>query len=158
TVNFGLRSPGEQATLVGGFARWLHSLDTPVQILARAHRVDLTHLADSIAGHAPTLPDPALEGAAHSHAQFLAELAAGHELLARRVTLAVRDTRGPAYAAHRAAEAARALGACEVTAHTCDEAAARAALAGTVAATPPGGATPDAVITGPAASTSPWSL
>jgi hypothetical protein len=29
TVNFGLRTPGEQNALVAGFGRWLNSLDAP---------------------------------------------------------------------------------------------------------------------------------
>ncbi len=153
TVNFGLRSPGEQNALIGGFARWLHSLDGPVQILARAHRVDLAELAELLAATAPGLPDPALEQAATAHAAFLADLAASHELLARRITLAIRDTRGGGYATHRAAETARALGGCEVTAAVCDPAQTSAVLAAGMRATPPptGLAAPDAVITGPPA-------
>ena len=42
TVNFHLRSGLEQRGLVGGYARWLNSLDSPVQILIRSRRVDLT--------------------------------------------------------------------------------------------------------------------
>ena len=48
TVAFGLRTPAEQNGLVAGFARWLHSLDGPAQILVRAQRVDLAHLADRL--------------------------------------------------------------------------------------------------------------
>jgi hypothetical protein len=47
-VAFGLRTPAEQNGLVAGFARWLHSLDGPAQILVRAQRVDLAHLADRL--------------------------------------------------------------------------------------------------------------
>ena len=45
TVNFALRTPAEQDGLVAGFARYLHALGGPVQILIRALPVDLhTHL------------------------------------------------------------------------------------------------------------------
>src|SRR5213078_4025685 len=94
TVAFGLRTPGEQNGLVAGFGRWLNSLDAPVQILVRAERVDLTTVADRIHYHAPSLPHPALEEAALSHAAFLDDLAAQRELLHRQVTIAVRDRRG----------------------------------------------------------------
>ena len=41
-VNFTLRSGTERDVLLAGFARWLHSLALPVQILTRTHPVELT--------------------------------------------------------------------------------------------------------------------
>jgi hypothetical protein len=120
TVAFGLRSPGEQSGLVAGFARWLHSLDAPTQILVRARRVDLTEVADRVLDHAPGLPHPALEQAARSHAAFLDQLAADRDLLHREVTIALRGTRGSVHTAHRAREAVRGLAGCEVTATVLD--------------------------------------
>ncbi len=116
TVAFGLRTPAEQNSLVGGFARWLHSLDGPAQILVRARRVDLTHLADRLIAQAPSLPDPALEEAARAHAAFLHQFATGRELLHRQITVAVRSTRSPGHTVHQATETVRALSGCEVTA------------------------------------------
>jgi hypothetical protein len=130
TVAFGLRTPAEQNALVAGFARWLHSLDGPTQILVRAQRVDLTGLAQRIDTEAPALPHPALEAAARSHAGFLATLATERELLHRQVLVAVRSERGPGHAGHRAAEAVRALSACEVTARVLDAPDTATALAG----------------------------
>ncbi|WP_431937021.1 PrgI family protein [Micromonospora sp. RP3T] len=120
TVAFGLRSTGEQNGLVAGFARWLNSLDAPTQILVRAQRVDLTHVADRIEHRAPGLPHPALEEAARSHIGFLDDLAAERELLHRQVTIAVHGRRGPGHTAHQAREAVRALAGCEVTATVLD--------------------------------------
>lgn len=139
TVNFGLRSPGEQTGLIGAFARWLNSLDAPVQILLRAGRVDLTGLADWIEATAPALPHPALEAAARAHVAFLDQLASDRELLHRQVTVAVRDTRSSAHTAHRAAETARVLASCEVTARPLDAAAVRERLAACLT----GGASPN---------------
>jgi hypothetical protein len=137
TVAFGLRTPGEQNGLVAGFGRWLNSLDAPVQILVRAERVDLTAVADRIHAQAPSLPHPALEEAALSHAAFLDELAAQRELLHRQVTIAVRDRRGPGHTIHRASEAVRALAACEVTATVLDAPDAAATLAACLDPTAP---------------------
>ena len=137
TVAFGLRTPGEQNGLVAGFGRWLNSLDAPVQILVRAERVDLTTIADRIADLAPSLPHPALEAAALSHVAFLDDLAAQRELLHRQVTIAVRDRRGAGHTLHRAAEAVRALGACEVDAAVLDGYAAAATLAASLDPTGP---------------------
>jgi hypothetical protein len=130
TVNFGLRSAGEQNGLVAGFGRWLNSLDAPVQILVRAERVDLTTVADRIHHLAPGLPHPALETAALSQVAFLDDLAARRELLHRHVIIAVRDQRGSGHTLHRAGEAVRALAACEVTATVLGSANTAATLAG----------------------------
>ncbi|MEV0604760.1 PrgI family protein [Polymorphospora rubra] len=120
TVAFGLRTSGEQNGLVAGFARWLHSLDGPTQIVVRAQRVDLTYLADRFLAAAPGLPHPALEEAARAHVAFLDDLAGQRELLHRQVTVAVRSRRGAHHAAHHAAEVVRALGGCEVPARVLD--------------------------------------
>jgi hypothetical protein len=116
TVAFGLRTPAEQNGLVAGFARWLHSLDGPAQIVVRAQRVDLASLAERFTAVAPGLPHLALEEAARSHAVFLGELAGQRELLRRQVTVAVRSRHGAQHTAHAAAEVVRALAGCEVSA------------------------------------------
>jgi hypothetical protein len=130
TVAFVLRTPGEQNSLVAGFARWLHSLDGPAQILVRARRVDLTRLGDRIFAQAPALPDPALEDAARAYVEFLDDLAARRELLHRHVTVAVRSTRSPGNTIHQAAETVRALSGCEVAAAVLAPLDAAATLAG----------------------------
>ncbi len=129
TVAFGLRSPAEQNGLVAGFARWLHSLDGPAQILVQARRVHLTLLTDRLLTRAPGLPHPALEAAATQHAAFLDALGKQRELLHRHVTVAVRSTRSPAATAHQGAETVRALSGCEVTAAVLGPAEATARLA-----------------------------
>jgi hypothetical protein len=95
-------------------------LDGPAQIVVRAQRVDLTHLADRYLAAAPGLPHPALEDAARAHAAFLDDLAVQRELLHRQVTVAVRSRRGPHHTARTAAEAVRALAGCEVPARVLD--------------------------------------
>lgn len=128
TVNFTLRTPREQQALVSGFAGWLHTLAAPVQILVRAHRVDLTEHAEQILADAPALPHPALEDAARAHATYLADLAASREVLHRSVVVTAR-----AESADRAARTiehtTRALAGIEVTAAPLDGAACVALLA-----------------------------
>ncbi|MEU3628138.1 PrgI family protein [Amycolatopsis coloradensis] len=101
TVNFSLRTPGEQESLVASFARYLHSLTAPVQILVRAERLDLTPQIAELRAHAGGLPHPALEAAARDHADYLAELTAHADLLRRQVLLVLREPlrTGPAPAA-----------------------------------------------------------
>ncbi|MDA8320804.1 MAG: PrgI family protein [Actinomycetota bacterium] len=129
TVNFALRTPAEQHALTAGFGRWLNSLRSPVQILIRAQRVDLSAMAAAVREAAPGLPHPALEAAALDHAGFLGQLAAGRDLLARQVLIAVREPSAGAAAATIAA-AARALAAAGVTVTVLDGGQAAAVLAG----------------------------
>lgn len=91
TVSFALATYGEQEAMVAGFARCLHGLTTPIQVLVRAERIDLTPMAARLRAAAPVLPDTALEQAADEHAEFLTDLAARSELLWRQVLLIVRD-------------------------------------------------------------------
>jgi hypothetical protein len=124
TVNLALRTPAEQDALTAAFGRWLNSLTGPVQILIRAGRADLSGAVAALEDTAPALPDPALESAALDHAAFLAELAAGRDLLTRQVLLVTREPRrtggGGARAAQRAAEAARLLAAADLTVSVLD--------------------------------------
>lgn len=150
TVAFGLRSPAEQNGLIAGFARWLHSLDGPAQILVQARRVDLSHLSGRLRHQAPGLPHPALEAAAQSHAAFLDALGAQRELLHRNVTVAVRSTRSPGATAHHATETVRALSGCEITATVLDPGAASARLAEAL--------NPGAAPSAPPATQEPWAV
>ncbi|MFD7169125.1 PrgI family protein [Streptomyces violascens] len=117
TVNFHLRTGGEQQALTEAFARWLNSLTGPTQVLVRAHRLDVTPLVDELTQLAPALAHPALERAARAHGDFLAGLAVERDLLTRQVLLVTREptTSSGARASHRLTEAARALEAAEIT-------------------------------------------
>ena len=94
TVNFALRTPAEQDGLVAGFARYLHALGGPVQILIRALPVDLhTHL-HQLRTQLQHLAHPALAAAAHDHLTHLARLAhqdGDNQLLTRQVLLVLRE-------------------------------------------------------------------
>ncbi|KIH97595.1 hypothetical protein LP52_17900 [Streptomonospora alba] len=160
TVNVGLRTEEERAALVAGFASYLNSLATPVQILVRAESVRLDPLVAALDATAPDLPHPALEQAAREHADYLSDLAASHTLLYRRVLLVLREASGTArqQAAtlkRRADDAARALAGAGSTATPLDGGAAAAVLAAAADPTRTGGvapedlASPDAVIAGP---------
>jgi hypothetical protein len=98
TVNLALRTPGEQDGLVAVFARYLHSLTAPVQILVRAMPADLSAQIGDLDDAAGQLPHPALAHAAREHATFLAQLSTEMQLLTRQVLLVLREplvTAGP---------------------------------------------------------------
>lgn len=141
TLSFHLRTPGEQAALVGAFGRWLNSLEAPVQILARARPVDLSPLVEAIEQRSEHLAPPALADAAHEHAAFLTELNATQDLLARQVLIVLREhptaSRGrrsvrrdacAAVVLRRAAEAERGLAALGVTTRVLDASSAQEVL------------------------------
>jgi hypothetical protein len=94
SINFALRSEGEQQALVEGFARLLNALDAPVQFLVRSNRADLRSVVDAIEEGAPGLPHPGLEAAAREHATFLRSLAARRDVLSRQVLLCFRQPGG----------------------------------------------------------------
>jgi hypothetical protein len=77
--------------VVGAFARYLHSLSAPIQIVVRTARLDLSEPIAELRRHAPELPHPALEDAALDHADFLARLAEHTQLLRRQILLVVRE-------------------------------------------------------------------
>lgn len=91
TVNFALRTPGEQEALVASFGRYLHSLTAPVQVLVRTSRLDLSTQIAALRDTAPGLPHPALEAAALEHADYLDQLRASTDLLRRQVLLVLRE-------------------------------------------------------------------
>lgn len=138
TVNFALRTPAEQHGLASAWARWLNSLTGPVQVVVRADAINLRPLIDGIDEWAAGLPHLALEEAARGHAAFLADLAESRDLLRRHVLLVLREPVGPgsdgrqaavARVQRRAAEAAAALAAAEITVRVLDGPQAAAALA-----------------------------
>ena len=144
TVNLALRTPAEQDAQTAAYGRWLNSLTGPVQILIRAGQADLTGAVADLEDTAPALPDPALEAAALDHAAFLAGLARSRDLLTRQALLITREpcrtgpgdarTGGGLRAAQRTAEAARLLGAADLTVSALDGAQVTALL--TAAADP----------------------
>jgi hypothetical protein len=96
TVNFALRTPAEQESLIAGFGRYLHSLTAPVQVLVHAQRLDLSGRIAELHSAAGGLPHPALEQAAREHADYLAHLTQTNDLLRRQVLLVLREPLGTA--------------------------------------------------------------
>jgi len=94
TVNFALRTPSEQDSLVGSFGRYLHSLTGLVQVLVRTQRLDLSGQIGELRARAGGLPHPALEAAAREHADYLVQLGEQTDLLRRQVLLVLREPVG----------------------------------------------------------------
>ncbi|GLY86067.1 PrgI family protein [Actinoallomurus iriomotensis] len=168
TVSFALRTPNEQAALVGAFGGWLNALTGPVQILVHAQPINLAPAITLLQERAAGLPHPALEDAALDHAGFLGELAATRELLGRQVLIVLREpstAHGTSVEARRfrdaeaaalrvlqrAEQTTRALAAAGITAYLLDGAQAAAVLAAAADPTAPpmdpGQAMPDEPIT-----------
>jgi hypothetical protein len=132
TVNFALRTEAEQEALVAGFARFLHALAGPVQLVVRAERVDVGALIDEVEQAAAGLPHPQLEQCALDHAGFLGELARRRDVLRRELLVVFRDPVAKGVGVRllrRAEEAAGLLAQAGITLTPLDQAAATAALA-----------------------------
>lgn len=133
TVNFALRTPAEQQALISAFARVLHAVTAPVQVLVRVERADLAAHLRQLDQTAGGLPHPALEAAARDHARFLSELAGRRDVLRRQTLLVLREPAPPARAGQvlrrRAEELAGLLGACGIALTVLDGAHATAVLA-----------------------------
>lgn len=155
-VNLGLRTPSEQQQLLAGFARLLHALAGPVQVVVRNEPADLAEMAGQLTSQATGLPDPALERAALAHAHWLQEAAGDRRLRRRQLLVVFHQPSGapnPAVALVRQAEqAAGLLAAAGVTLTPLDaDAAARVLQAAAAPDHPPrpaGLALPGAVISG----------
>jgi hypothetical protein len=157
-VNLSLRIPAEQQALLASFARLLHALTGPMQVLVRSDRADLSLLVTRLRERAAALPDPGLEQAALAHARWLEDLSGDREVRRRQLLVVFHHppsgtTTTPAAALHRQAEqAAGFLAVAGVILTPLDSAAAAQAL---TAATNPDGpprpaglALPGAIITG----------
>jgi hypothetical protein len=111
-VNLSLRTPPEQQALLASFARLLHALAGPMQVLVRSDRTDLTPLLHTLRERAAALPDSGLEQAALAHARWL-EALTGDQQVRRRQLLVVfhqpASTTTPAAALARQAEQAAGL-------------------------------------------------
>jgi hypothetical protein len=155
-VNLSLRTPREQQALLASFARLLHALAGPMQVLVRSDRADLTPLLPTLRERAAALPDPGLEQAALAHARWLEALTGDREVRRRQLLVVFHQpasTSTPAAALHRQAEqAAGFLAVAGVTLTPLDgDAAAQALAAASNPDGPPrpaGLAPPGAIITG----------
>jgi hypothetical protein len=91
TVNFALRTEAEQEALVAAFARFLHGLAGPMQLVVRAERVEVGTPIAELERAAAGLPHPRLEQCGRDHAGFLGELARRRDVLRRELLVVFRD-------------------------------------------------------------------
>jgi PrgI family protein len=111
-VNLSLRTPAEQQALLAGFARLLHALAGPMQVLVRSDRADLSPLLHTLRERAAALPHPGLEQAALAHARWLEGLTGDREVRRRQLLVVFHQPPGtttPAAALARQAEQAAGL-------------------------------------------------
>jgi hypothetical protein len=139
-VNFRLRAKDEQEALIAAFARFLHSVSAPLQIVVRSERADLRAAVAQLQRSAGGLPHPALEAAAQQHAQYLQTLTARRDVLRRELLVVFREAAANAdpegVLPRRAEQAAALLAPAGVTLTTLDHDGAADAL--TRAANPGG--------------------
>jgi hypothetical protein len=111
-INLSLRTPAEQQQLLASFARLLHALAGPMQVLVRSDRANLSPLTNPLRAQAAALPHPRLEQAALAHARWLEALAGDREVRRRQLLVVFHQpasTSPPATVLHRRAEQAAGL-------------------------------------------------
>jgi hypothetical protein len=111
-INLSLRTPAEQQQLLASFARLLHALTGPMQVLVRSDRANLSPLIHPLRAQAAALPHPRLEQAALAHARWLEALAGDREVRRRQLLVVFHQpasTSPPATVLHRRAEQAAVL-------------------------------------------------
>lgn len=91
TVMYGLRPAADRAAVVDGYARWLHGLSTPVQVVVSSRAANVDVYASEVERRLDCLPQPALAWAASGYAQFLRWLATERDPVVRRVTVVHRQ-------------------------------------------------------------------
>jgi hypothetical protein len=110
-VNLRLRTPAEQQQLLASFARLLHALAGPLQLLVSNHPADLTPQARRLRAGAAGLPHPGLEQAALAHAGWLDGLTGSQRLRRRQLLILFHLPAGtPQAAAALARQATQAGG------------------------------------------------
>src|SRR6266542_2644187 len=132
-VNFRLRTEAEQEALIAAFARFLHGVSAPTQIVMRSERADLHDAIGALRQTASGLPHPALEAATSEHAQFLERLTTSRDVRRRELLLVFREqaafTDPTSILARRAEQAASLLAPAGITVTPLDHDAAADALA-----------------------------
>jgi hypothetical protein len=111
-VNLRLRTTAEQQQLLAGFARLLHALTGPLQVVVRSQPADLSPMAGRLRSQAASLGHPALERAALAHASWLQEVAGDQQLRRRQLLVVFHQPPGtpdPAAALARQADQAAGL-------------------------------------------------
>jgi hypothetical protein len=111
-INLSLRTPAEQQQLLASFARLLHALTGPMQVLVHSDRANLSPIIHPLRDHAAALPHPRLEQAALAHARWLEALAGDREIRRRQLLVTFHQPPSPtppATALHRRAEQAAGL-------------------------------------------------
>jgi hypothetical protein len=88
-TNYTLTSEEEQELIVAGYRAFLKSLTFPLQILVRSQQLDLQPYVQSVLENSLTIQHGTWQELAHSHAQYVRELAARRTLLEHRFYLII---------------------------------------------------------------------
>jgi hypothetical protein len=93
-TNYTLTSEEEQELIVVGYRAFLKSLTFPLQILVRSQQLDLQPYVQSVLETSTTIQHGTWKELAHSHAQYVRELAARRTLLEHRFYVIIPSDQG----------------------------------------------------------------
>ncbi len=94
SLNFGLKSAGEQEAILSGYAAFLNSLGYPVQLLTRVLPLDLAPYLTRLR-EAGVSASPAFHRLIEDHLRYVQALATGRALLERRFYLVIPAEQAP---------------------------------------------------------------
>jgi len=111
-VNFTLRSPAEQATLVAAFARLLNAVDCHLQVVVSSRPVDLGGYLTALETRCAALGSGPLAEAGRAHREWMGRLTSGRTLLRREITVIALAPHpdGADYAARQIEATAQGIG------------------------------------------------
>lgn len=93
-INFDLKGPEEQQTIISAFQEFITSLDFPLQIVAHSEKIDITPYLNKIKNKQKEEPNELLKMQMEDYIQFLESFIAEHNIMNKRffVTVSYQPT------------------------------------------------------------------
>ncbi|CAN5218302.1 hypothetical protein BH09PAT2_BH09PAT2_08350 [soil metagenome] len=89
SINFELKSDGEQDVLIDAFQNFLNSLPCQIQILIRVREVDIDHYLEGIAQTKTQEDIPVYKDQIDNYCTFIKDMVSGNKILSRKFYIVV---------------------------------------------------------------------
>lgn len=84
SVNFNLKSEAEQNAIIYGYQSFLNTLEFPIQILVKSHKLDVTKYLDHMRGLAEEQLNPLLRKQTYEYAEYVKKLVEYADIMEKR--------------------------------------------------------------------------
>lgn len=92
SINFELKSEGEQDTIIDGFQNFLNSLSCPIQILIRVREIDIDHYIETQTQQKEREKEHIYKKQMEDYTQFIQSLIHGNKILSRKFYIVIPYT------------------------------------------------------------------